>query len=219
MEPQTLAGLSLGGTLLGGGLSAYGAKKQADAQQLSLGFQQEQLAGQADQLAAQRDASLYQQAIAGRNKELADLYAAGEVEKGKVDVEDYDLAAAQRRGAIVAGQGASGIDIGSASSAGVRQSDRMLAELDRQTLRANADKSAYGYKVAGRNFTDEAVLAGMTAASADRGIARIGTGISTLEGAKKTAGQTGNLGVIGSILGTGTSVADKWLKFKQVGAF
>lgn len=146
----TLAAAALAVSAVGTGVSAYGQMQAGKAQQSQLN---------------------YQAAVDRNNKIIADRYANDAIERGK------EAEAEQRRKTqqIIANQrvgfAANGIDLGSDVVTETLSDSAMLGELDALTIRSNAAREAYGYKVQGMNYEASAqnnVLAGKNARSAGR---------------------------------------------------
>lgn len=176
MDPITiLAGGALGLSLLGG-----------------LG----QAKGQQQQYTAQADAAAYQATVANKNSAVAEEYAKSEEQRGQVEFENTKIAGKQIISAQKAGQGASGLDVGSGSPLRVRQSQAVLNELDAATVLSNAAKRAYGFRTQGEDF---AATAGLLRMQED----------STRKAGKTAVGNT--------LLSTVGNMGTKILGFNQVG--
>lgn len=164
---------------VGAAASAYGSYQQGQAQKASQN---------------------YQAAVALNDQKISQQYAAMEVQKGQQLEEQKRLATAQQEGAIRASAGASGLDPNAPGSSPLRlQSDTaMLGEQDVLTIRANAQRAAYGFAVQGSSYASQAQLDEMGARNAAAG---------------------GSLGAFASILGGASSVGDKWARYQQSGVF
>lgn len=186
-----LGGLGMGSSLLGGIVGAKGAQLQGQAAL----FQGE----------AQAQQYMYQAGMAEYNSKLALENAdytrnAGEVEAQRLGLRGRDVI-----GKTIAGRGASGLDIGSGSSADVIDSERMIVGQEQAVSRANTARAAYGSEVEAYQQTQQAGMYKKSAANA-RIAAKYG----------KTAA---DYGVATSILGGATSVSSKWLEGRQKGLF
>jgi hypothetical protein len=100
----------------------------------------------------------YQSGIAETNAAMADLAGKETLEAGDIQASRKNLETQQRVGSRLAIQGASGVDVGSGSSAMVRSGDEL-------TIRSNAQRRAFGYKIQSMQDTYQAKFAKMTAAS------------------------------------------------------
>jgi len=147
---------------------------------------------------SQKAAMNYQAQVARNNQLIAGQYATMEIQKGQQLEEQKRLETAQQEGAIRASAGASGLDPNAAGSSPLRlQGDTaMLGEQDALTIRANAQRAAYGYTVQGLNYSGQATLDEMGATSAAR---------------------SGALGAFSSIIGGASAVGSKWLEYKNQG--
>jgi len=108
----------------------------------------------------------------------------------------YGMKAAQQRGKIITGQAASGLEVGSGSAKDVQDSQSTVTRMDLDTIRSNAAKTAYDYRVAATSAQNQAAMDRAAAFNAKR---------------------AGNLGALGSLIGTASSVSSKWLQGKQAG--
>lgn len=161
----------------GAGISAFGAFSGGQAQSRQL---------------------QYQAAVAELNKKIALQNADYAQHTGDIQGRQYGMQAAQRAGAIRAGIGASGIDIGSGSKAAVQDSQRYVTELDTAQIRDNAARKAYGYAV---EATQNEAQAGL------------------LRSAASDAESAGMIKAVGSLVSGAGSVADKWYQGSSVGLF
>lgn len=172
---SNLGGFSIGATIAGGFMEAFGTSQSAAAQARMLSYR----AGLAD----------LNRKIALQNRDWALVV-------GEQKAVQYGLQARQRMGAIRVAQGASGIDIGSGTSVDVRKGQRLVTGMDLATIRENAAREAYGYEVKAAEAGAEGTMYRMGA---------------------EDVTAAGDIGVAKSILGTATSVADKWLYGNQLG--
>lgn len=147
-DPVTLSMMSIGSSVIGGGLSAFGAKKSGEAQQQMYNYQAE---------VARINAQIDKQ-----NEEYA-------LNQGEAEAQRYGLKAAQQLGQIRAAQGASNIDVNTGSAVDVRDSQRKVSQMDLTTIRQNAAKTAYDYDVKSVMDLNQAnldVMAGQNAKTA-----------------------------------------------------
>lgn len=223
----TLLGFGTGATILGGVLSAYGAQEQGKAQQLNIQGQIYSSIGQvfnlqtqAAQYGYQANIATYQAGVARMNAQVASsdadyALASGEVtgyEEGQKDM-------AARNHALVA-SAASGIDVNSASSAGVRKSITDISQYNQDIIRNSAAWSAYSYDV--QEVTDEAQATVLDYTSAEDKAQQENTlqaaniaeqAIPLETQAYGLAGRAADINSIASLLGGGTSVANMWMKY------
>src|SRR5262252_1875935 len=177
MDPVTLGVISLGMTAVSGVMGFMGAQEQASAQAA---------------------AANYQAQVAQNNAIINNQNAARAAEAGRAQAQATDFKNAARSGAILAAEGASGIDVGSGSSTEVRQSAQQLGRLDTQTVMDNAMRQVRAYQVAATSDTAQAQLDTFEAEQA------------------KTAGMIQGFG---SIVSAASSFADKWTRYTDQGIF
>lgn len=108
---------------------------------------------------SEQGAANAQSQIAKSNAEIARNNAELTSQAGETQASNLGFKNRAQMGAIKAGQASSGIDISSKSARDVRDSQQALGLLDTQTLRSNAAREAFGYKVKEREFRNEAKLA------------------------------------------------------------
>jgi hypothetical protein len=148
--------------------------------------------------AAAQQMGMYQAGVALLNAKIAQQNADYASVEGEQTAMRYGMGARQRQGEIVAGQSASGLDVTSGSARDVQTSQHTVTQMDMDQIRRNAAKTAYDYRVEAGKFTADAmasVLAGNNAQRASRTRAAA------------------------SIIGGASSVADKWMQARQLGAF
>lgn len=176
-DPATLAMIGMTASAGGGLLSAFGAEKSGAAQQQMYN---------------------YQAAVAKINADIDRQNAEYALDQGERQATQYGVKAGQQRGAIIAAQGASGIAIGSGSSAEVVRSQDVLTRMDLNQIRTNAAKTSYDYSVRATSDTNQASLDVMAGENA------------------KTAG---DINAASSILSSAGSVSSKWIQGSQAGLF
>lgn len=172
-DPMSILGI--GGAVVGGGMSALSALKGGSAS------------------AAQ---ARYQSSLAWQNYQINQQNANYAEQIGEMKAERAGMAGAQRQGAIVAAQSASGVAVGSGSAKEVQESQHLVSKMDMDTIRSSAAKTAYDYRLAATSEANKAF--GYEAAGRD-----------ALSAARMSA--------IGSIVGTAGSVASKWSQGSQLG--
>jgi len=138
---------------------------------------------------ATKSAMNYRAAVAKNNQIVAEQSAEEALEAGQAKAQATALKGRAIGGAIKAKQAASGVDVNTGSNVDVQEAQREGSQLDVETVLHNADLSAYGYRVQGKNFEAEAQL-------------------------DKTAGdnaqKAGYLKAGGSLLSGASSVGMKW---------
>lgn len=129
---------------------------------------------------AQQQASSLQDAIAKRNADAAEKAARDAEARGLNEGVKVGLAGGVTRGALRAGVGASGVEVGSGSALDVLSDAAMFNELDKQTTQDNARREAAGFLNQKGNFLLQNQLDQSSASSG-----QIGT---LLTGASSAAG-------------------------------
>ena len=163
-----LASASLIGQIGGGVTSAIGSYFSAATQKATL-------KGQA--------------AIADTNARIAELGAQQELFRGQQQVGALTLQAGQLKSRQRAALAANGIDLGVGSAAEIQASTDIMKEIDKNTVEANATRSAFGYRTQAMNFQNEALTARATASAISPGMS-----------------------AVSSLLGSATSVAASWYR-------
>lgn len=145
---------------------------------------------------AQSDSYMFKAGIANLNKTIAEQNAAWATNAGGIKASNFGLKAAQEIAETKVRQSGSGIDITSGSSAAVRETQGDVARFEQGIIRADARHTAYGYEMDAQKFAAEGSL-----------------DVASAENARKA----GQLGVLSSILGGASSVADKWSQGNTIG--
>ena len=145
MGIETLAAVSIGASVLGGGMGMMGARASSDAN---------------------AQAANYQAAVARNNQLIAQRYADQSIMTGMHKQEMQGYKTRQMLGTAKATQAASGIDVNSGSPVEVRRSIAEMGELDREMIMYNAAQEAYGYKIKAAGFGADAELGRMKASAA-----------------------------------------------------
>jgi hypothetical protein len=170
-----LATIGTAASVLGAGVGAVGSIEQGEA------------TSAADKYNAQ---------IAKANAQIATQSANYAGAAGMAQSEQAGLQSRSKLGAIVANEGASGVDTNSGSNLQVQSSARELGELNAITIRSNAARTAYGYQVQGANDTAQSQL-------------------DTFQSNNATI--SGDIGAASSVLGGLGSAASNYAKFTMNG--
>ena len=179
---SAMAAISIGTTIAGGAVSAYGAAQKGSADQAMYG---------------------YQAGVAQLNAKIAKQNADYTREAGGTAVYQSGLKTGQVVGQQKVAQSASGIDVNTGSAAKVRADTLQLGELDQSTIRTNYAKKAYGFEVEASTKEAEAgadLVAGVQAKkAADINVASsiLGT-VSSVSSKWMQASQAGVFGGSGS---------------------
>lgn len=138
----------------------------------------------------------YQASVAKVNAQIAQQNSAYALQVGDLQAQKYGLQAGQQKAAIKTVQSASGLDVNSGSAKQVQQSEQTVTNINTETLRSNAAKTAYNYQV----------QAAMDVAQA---------GVDTVAG--QNARSAGMIQATSSLIGTAGSVDSQWLRGAQLG--
>ncbi len=134
-------------------------------------------------------AANYNAAVARNNQIIAEQQAQDALKRGQIAEDEQRRKTAQIRGAQRASLAASGVALDQGAPLDILGDTAAFGELDALTIRNNADREAYGYRVQGMNFAAEAGLA-----DARAGAAR----------------QAGMIGAAGTLLSGAGTVMDRW---------
>lgn len=142
------------------GASAAGASSAAQQQNYNAQLlQQEQQLQQDDQ----RRTLLYDAQvedvnakIADNNRQISEWQAIDAVRRGDLDIQGMQLDTAAVKGTQRATMAARGIDITEGSANDVLTTTDWSAAVDQQTVRDNARRAAWGYRVQGASYVNEA---------------------------------------------------------------
>ena len=145
--------------------------------------------GSGTSAAAQYSSGQYGAQVARNNQDVANQNADLATFRGNQQIGISQQRTAQTIGAQTAGAGASGVDVNSGSPLRARQDTAMIGSMDEQTIAANAARSAWGFRVQGENFSNEA----------------------------KLDEARGNQGALASLIGGGENFAAKWARYRYQG--
>lgn len=147
---------------------------------------------------AEAAAAAYKAQVARNNAIIAERNAQAATEAGARKGQANDLKTRNLIGTQLVTQAASGLDVNTGSAVDVRQSTADLGRLDTLTIINNAAREASGQRAMAANFEAEAMLQDRTA---------------------EYAREAGDINIMSSLLGSATSVSDKWLGFRSKGVF
>lgn len=128
---------ALAATVIGTGISAYGAVVGGMEQQQTANFQAQ---------------------VAKNNATIAAQNATYATEAGESKAQQQEMSTRALIGSEVAAQGSSGLDVNSGSAAKVRSSAAALGTLSTMNIRNNALREAYGFTQQSQNFGSESEL-------------------------------------------------------------
>lgn len=138
----------------------------------------------------------YQSGIAQMNERIAKQDASYARDVGETEAQASGMKTRFTLGKIVSTQAGSGLDVNSGSNLRVQESEQEIGTHDESVIRSTAAKRAYGYEVEAAQASAQGQVYKM---------------------AGKNAQVAGEIGAATSILGSASSVADKWTKAKTVG--
>lgn len=152
-------------------------------------------AGQMQQASATAAAAKYNQQVANMNAELSDRRAKDALERGALEEQRKRAEVAQIKGRQQAAMAANGVDLTFGSPLDTLVDTAVLGELDALTIRTNANREAYDFKVQAVNQRAGGTLEGMKAKSAIQG-GWLGAAGTVLGGAGKawSGYKTGQIG-------------------------
>lgn len=191
MTSPVMAATSLGTTIVGGVLGAFGANNTAQ--------------GKIAQDQASAAMARYQSQVALNNQIVAQRNADYAIAAGQTRATANSMKTAQVLGQQKAQQAANGVDVNSGSPLDIRASTAELGQLDTLTILNEAANRAAGYKATAANFGAESDLDLIKASSYDT--------------AAKYDKSSGEYAVAGSLISSASSFSDKWANYQQKGVF
>jgi hypothetical protein len=117
-----------------------------------------QVIGQVKEAKAQNQALDYNARVAEQNAQLSQMQADDANRRGEEDARRQRAKAAALRSDQRAAFAASGVMVDSTSALDVLEDAARWGEDDAQTLKLNASKEAWGYRLQGANYADEAKM-------------------------------------------------------------
>lgn len=171
----TLAVVAITATVLSAATSMYAAQQQGKAAK------------------AQAD---YQAAVARNNKIIADRQAEDAIKRGEVAEQERRLETRRLIAAQRATSAGSGVLVDEGSALSLNEDAAEQGEFEALTIRSNAAREAYGFRVQGAGFESDA-------------------GLFQLRG--ESARNAANIETASTAIGAAGSVASQWYGFKQKG--
>jgi hypothetical protein len=176
----------------GGGAGGFGGASMA----LMIGGLLSNTVGSFYSSKAQKYQLKTQAIIADTNARIAEMGAQSALAQGEREIGNLTLKAGQLKSTQRASMAANGVDLGEGNAAEVLASTEIMKEADKNTLQANAIRSAWGYRMQGTNFQNEALTARNTAGAISPWMSAAGT-----------------------LLGGAGNVASNWYMMNKMGAF
>lgn len=200
------AGLVIAG--VGAGISALGQYKQGKAQQsiANLNAATLQQTGELNAGLIEEGAKTNAELLAF-NQQMAEAQATDAVARGKEQEAVFRQGIRGMIGSQRAGFGASGLDVGTGSAVDVQADTAYWGEIDALTIRVNASREAWGYKVTAEDYRRQAASTrrlGALEAANTRAVARANALSARLGGTY--AAQAGTTGAAATIAGTAGSL-------------
>jgi hypothetical protein len=144
-------------------------------------------AGQYQQGKAQAEAARFNSKVADMNAKISERRARDALERGKLDEQRKRTEVARFKGRQMAAIGASGADVSFGSPLDTLVDTAVLGELDALTIRSNAAREAYDYRVDAANRRSSATLNRYSADAAETG-GMLAAGSTLLTGGSKAMG-------------------------------
>lgn len=119
--------------------------------------------GAVQQGKAASDAAKYNAKVADMNARISDRRAIDALERGKIEEQSKRREVAQLRGRQEAAMAANGVDLSFGSPLETLVDTAVIGELDALTVRSNASREAYGFKVDAANKVADGNLSRMNA--------------------------------------------------------
>ncbi|WP_289296350.1 hypothetical protein [uncultured Reyranella sp.] len=175
----TASAITLGLSAVGTGMGVMGQISQQNAQ--------------AQAASAAQAQAVYQAQVARQNEELMRRQAADAIQRGQVAEQNRRSLMQQQIGQQTAALAGQGTDF-TGTETDILGDTRAAGELDALTIRANADREAYAYRLQGLGLANEATLQSARAANSTYSPSYLGAGASLLAGA--------------------STLSDKWRRFQ-----
>jgi hypothetical protein len=140
---------------------------------------------------ATADAANYQAAVQANNARLAEIQAQDAITRGEKAVEDHSRKVAALKGSQTASMAARGLDLSEGTPLSILTDTDLFGEMDKNTIKANAGREAWGYRAQAAN------------AGANAGLYRM-----------QAENQSPLLTGAGTLLAGAGAVSDKWYRYK-----
>lgn len=137
-----------------------------------------------------------QAALADVNARISELGAQQELIKGEREVGRATMQAGRLKSSQRTAMAANGIDLGEGNAAEIQASTDLMKEIDKNTVEANAVRSAWGYRTQDMNYQNEATVKRGSASGIDPGMT-----------------------AFSSLLSNSGQVAASWYSMNKAGAF
>lgn len=146
------------------------------------------------QLKSQASSLQFQSGMDAINAHGAEMSAQSILEAGKTQVQQYTMRAGQENAAAEVSTAARGVDLSSGSAVDERASRDVVKQMDVLTINANATRAAWSERTQATNYSNESLLAGVSANNLRSSANSISPSMAGM----------------GSLLGSATSFASQW---------
>lgn len=138
---------------------------------------------------ATKKAYEYDAAVDRNNAQYAEFNAEDAITRGQIDEGNSRLKYASVKGSQRARFAANGVDVDYGSARNIQDDTQMMSDLDAATIKDNALRAAWGFKVQAQGYTDNARLLKSRADAESPGMA-----------------------ALTQLMGSGATVADSWYR-------
>jgi hypothetical protein len=130
------------------------------------------------------------------NARMAERSAQSVLLQGQQQVANLTLRSGKIKSAQRVALAANGVDLGEGNAAEIQATTDLMTELDKNTIEANAVRSAWGYRTQGVNASNQALMSSTSAQSINP-----------------------NNAAMSSLMGSAGNVAQSWYAMNKYGAF
>lgn len=134
---------------------------------------------------AEQTAYQLQALVARNNAEMADWQATDAMKRGVTAVNTHQMKVAQLRGTQRASMAARGIDLGQGSALDILTDTEFMGAIDANTIKDNAEKEAWGYRMQAANYTSNSQLLNLKASNTNPGMDAASTFLTGASGVAK----------------------------------
>ena len=148
------------------------------------------------QAKANQSALNFQSDMAKINARMAERSAQSVLLQGQQQVGALTLRSGKIKSAQRVALAANGVDLGEGNAAEIQATTDLITEVDKNTIEANAIRSAWGYRTQGVNASNQALMSNASASSINP-----------------------NNAAMSSLMGSAGNVAQSWYAMNKTGAF
>ncbi|QLQ01741.1 MAG: hypothetical protein HZY77_01510 [Thiobacillus sp.] len=106
----------------------------------------------------QKNQLAFDASMADINARISELGAQSALDQGQRQVGALTMQAGNLKSRQRAALAANGVDLGEGNAAEIQASTAIMSEMDKNTLEANAVRTAWGYRTQGTNYQNQAVM-------------------------------------------------------------